>query len=517
MPGTTISKLSRTKYPAYSGERLRKAIHGYSARHSSPHETLPAMNNNLKFYIDGRWVEPHSFDRLPVINPATEQAFCEIAMGDLTDVESAVMAARRAFPAFARTSPAQRKQLLQRILEVFMAHYDDIADAIVQEVGAPKALSHDWQAGIGRRHLEQLLRTLDTFEFQKSRGTTLIAHEPVGVVALITPWNWPINQIVCKVAPALAAGCTMVLKPSEIAPINALLFAEVMHEAGVPAGVFNLINGDGPTVGAALSAHPHVDMVSFTGSTRAGTEIARLAAPTVKRVHQELGGKSANILLDDVDLQAAVTSGVDSCFGNSGQSCNAPTRMLVPAALHDQAVEIARRAAQKHIVGTPDAPATTMGPVISERQYDSIQRMIAIGIDEGAQLVCGGPGRPDHLPRGYYVQPTIFANVTQDMTIAREEIFGPVLVIQAYEDEAQAVEMANDSVFGLAAYVQSADRARARDVALQMRAGSVYINYPGWDSGAPFGGYKQSGNGREYAEWGLEAFLEVKGIVGWGA
>jgi aldehyde dehydrogenase (NAD+) len=426
------------------------------------------------------------------------------------------MAARSAFPAFSSTSPAQRKQLLQRILDAFMARYDEIADAITEEVGAPKSLSHAWQAGIGKRHLEQLLRTLDTFEFQKSRGTTLITHEPVGVVALITPWNWPINQIVCKVAPALAAGCTMILKPSEIAPINALLFAEVMHEAGVPAGVFNLLNGDGPTVGAALSAHPQVDMVSFTGSTRAGTEIARLAAPTVKRVHQELGGKSANILLDDVDLQAAVTSGVDSCFGNSGQSCNAPTRMLVPAALHDQAVDIARRAAQRHIVGAPNASATTMGPVISERQYDSIQRMIAIGIDEGAQLVCGGLGRPEHLPQGYYVQPTIFAHVTQDMTIAREEIFGPVLVIQAYQDEAQAVSMANDSVFGLAAYVQSADRERARDIARQMRAGSVYINYPNWDSAAPFGGYKQSGNGREYAEWGLEAFLEVKGIVGWG-
>ncbi|VVP83198.1 3-succinoylsemialdehyde-pyridine dehydrogenase [Pseudomonas fluorescens] len=475
------------------------------------------MKNTLKFYIDGRWVEPHSRERLPVINPATEQSFCEIAMGDLADVESAVMAARRAFPAFASTSPAQRKQLLQQVLDVFMERYDEIAEAIVQEVGAPKALSHDWQAGIGKRHLEQLLRTLDTFDFRKSRGTTLITHEPVGVVALITPWNWPINQIVCKVAPALAAGCTMVLKPSEIAPVNALLFAEVMHDAQVPPGVFNLINGDGPTVGAALSAHPQVDMVSFTGSTRAGTEIARLAAPTVKRVHQELGGKSANILLDDVDLQAAVTSGVESCLGNSGQSCNAPTRMLVPAALHDRAVDIARRAVQKHIVGAPDEAATTLGPVISERQYDSIQRMIGIGIAEGAQLVCGGLGRPEHLDRGYYVQPTIFANVTQDMTIAREEIFGPVLVIQAYEGEAQAVSMANDSVFGLAAYVQSADQARARDVALQMRAGSVYINYPSWDPGAPFGGYKQSGNGREYAEWGLEAFLEVKGIVGWGA
>jgi aldehyde dehydrogenase (NAD+) len=474
------------------------------------------MRNALKFYIDGRWVDPCSDTRLPVINPATEQAFGEIAMGNLDDVEAAVNAARRAFPSFAETSPAQRTKLLQRILAAFMDRYDEIADAILQEVGAPKALSHEWQAGIGKRHLEQLLRTLETFEFQKSRGTTLVRQEPVGVVALITPWNWPINQIVCKVAPALAAGCTMVLKPSEIAPINALLFAEVMHDAGVPPGVFNLINGDGPLVGAALSAHPEVDMVSFTGSTRAGVEIARLAAPTVKRVHQELGGKSANILLDDVDLASAVTSGVDSCFGNSGQSCNAPTRMLVPAALHDQAVEIARHAALAHTLGAPEDASTRMGPVISERQFNAIQRMIGIGIEEGAQLVCGGLGRPTHLPKGYYVQPTIFANVTQDMTISREEIFGPVLVIQPYDDLAHAVNMANDSVFGLAAYVQSADLERARKVALQMRAGSVYINYPNWDAGAPFGGYKQSGNGREYAEWGLEAFLETKGVVGWG-
>lgn len=475
------------------------------------------MENALKFYIDGRWVDPCGNDRMAVINPATEQAFGEIAMGNLDDVDAAVSAARRAFPAFAETSPAERKQLLERILAAFMNRYDEIADAVMQEVGAPKTLSHDWQAGIGKRHLEQLLLTLDTFEFQKQRGTTLISQEPVGVVALITPWNWPINQIVCKVAPALAAGCTMVLKPSEIAPINALLFAQVMHEAGVPAGVFNLINGDGPTVGAALAAHRDVDMVSFTGSTRAGTEIARLAAPTVKRVHQELGGKSANILLDDVDLESAVTSGVDSCFGNSGQSCNAPTRMLVPVALHDQAVEIARRAAMAHTLGAPDDAATRMGPVISERQFDAIQKMIGIGIEEGAQLVCGGLGRPAHLSTGYYVQPTIFANVTQDMTISREEIFGPVLVIQPYETDADAVSMANDSVFGLAAYVQSPDVERARKVALQMRAGSVYINYPNWDASAPFGGYKQSGNGREYAEFGLEAFLETKGIVGWGA
>jgi aldehyde dehydrogenase (NAD+) len=473
------------------------------------------MENTLKFYIDGRWVTPDSEEQLAVVNPATEQAFSRIAMGNEADVEAAVLAARRAFPAFARTSPNERKVLLEQVLDVFMQRYDEIAEAIMDEVGAPKALAYDWQAGIGKRHLQQLLRTLDTFAFQKTSGNTLINLEPVGVVALITPWNWPINQVVCKVAPALAAGCTMILKPSEIAPLNALLFAEVMHEAGVPAGVFNLINGDGPTVGAALAAHPEVDMVSFTGSTRAGVEVARVAAPTVKRVHQELGGKSANILLDDVDLENAVTAGVNSCFGNSGQSCNAPTRMLVPAALHDQAVQIARRAALAHHVGAPADPRTTLGPVISERQFKAIQRMIAIGIEEGAQLVCGGLDRPDGLEHGYYVKPTIFAGVTARMTIAREEIFGPVLAIMPYEDDEHAVTLANDSVFGLAGYVQSSNLQRARDIALQLRVGGVSINHPAWNPGAPFGGYKQSGNGREYAEWGLEAFLENKAIVGY--
>ncbi|HEX8595757.1 MAG TPA: aldehyde dehydrogenase family protein [Pseudomonas sp.] len=473
------------------------------------------MRNALKFYIDGRWVESAGTLRLPVINPATEQPFSEIALGNQADVDAAVSAAKRAFPTFSLTSVAERKELLEHMLASFMNRYDDIAQAITLEVGAPKGLARDWQAGIGKRHLQELLRTLDDFAFQKMCGSTLINFEPVGVVALITPWNWPINQIVCKVAPALAAGCTMVLKPSEIAPLNALLFAEVMHDAGVPAGVFNLINGDGPTVGAALACHPDVDMVSFTGSTRAGIEVARLAAPTVKRVHQELGGKSANILLDDAPLEAAVTAGVNSCFGNSGQSCNAPTRMLVPAALHDQAVQIARRAASAHRVGPPDDAQTTLGPVISERQYQAIQRLIAIGIEEGAQLVCGGLDRPDHLAQGYYVKPTIFAGVSPQMTISREEIFGPVLCIQPYTDEKQAVAMANDSVFGLAAYVQSASLERARAIALQLRVGSVSINYPAWDAGAPFGGYKQSGNGREYAQWGLEAFLEVKGIIGY--
>ncbi len=472
------------------------------------------MEHALKFYIDGRWVDPSGNDRLTVINPATEEPLGQIAMGGQADVDAAVRAAKRAFPAFASTSPSERQQLLRDILAAFLERYDDIAEAIQLEVGAPKALAHQWQAGIGRRHLEALIASLDTFAFRKLQGSTLITFDPVGVVALITPWNWPINQIVCKVAPALAAGCTMVLKPSEIAPFNALIFAEVMHSAGVPAGVFNLVNGDGPSVGAALACHADIDMVSFTGSTRAGIEVARLAAPTVKRVHQELGGKSANILLDDVALETAVSNGVNSCFGNSGQSCNAPTRMLVPAALHEQAVAIARRAALAHRLGAPDDDRSTLGPVISQRQFDAIERMIALGIEEGAELVCGGVGRPEHLERGYYVQPTIFANVGQHMRVAREEIFGPVLVIQPYEDERQAVEMANDSVFGLAAYVQSASLERARDIALQMRAGSVYINYPAWDAHAPFGGYKQSGNGREYAQWGLEAFLETKAIVG---
>ncbi|TBV09143.1 aldehyde dehydrogenase family protein [Phytopseudomonas dryadis] len=473
------------------------------------------MENTLKFYIDGRWVTPAGDTRLSVLNPATEQAFARIAMGNQADVDAAVLAARRAFPAFARTSPDERKILLEQILDVFMQRYDEIAEAIMAEVGAPRSLAYEWQAGIGKRHLQQLLRTLDTFAFQKSTGNTLINLEPVGVAALITPWNWPINQIVCKVAPALAAGCTMVLKPSEIAPLNALLFAEVMHEAGVPAGVFNLINGDGPTVGAALAAHPDVDMVSFTGSTRAGVEVARLAAPTVKRVHQELGGKSANILLDDVDLEKAVTAGVNACFGNSGQSCNAPTRMLVPAALQDQAVRIARRAALAHQVGAPSDPQSTLGPVISQRQFQAIQRMISIGIEEGAQLVCGGLGRPEGLQHGYYVKPTVFAAVTPDMTIAREEIFGPVLVMQSYHDDEHAVALANDSPFGLAGYIQSPDLQRARRIALQLRVGGVYINHPDWNPGAPFGGYKQSGNGREYAQWGLEAFLETKAIVGY--
>ncbi|GJH11173.1 aldehyde dehydrogenase family protein [Caballeronia novacaledonica] len=475
------------------------------------------MRHLQQFYIDGEWVEPFGSTRLPVIDPSTEEAIGEVALGDARDVDRAVAAARRAFVSFSQTRVEERVALLERMLEAYIARYDEMADVISREIGAPTKLAHAWQAALGKRHIEETLRTVEHFPWQRRKGTTLVNHEPVGVAALITPWNWPINQIVCKVAPALAAGCTVVLKPSEVSPMNAVLFAEIMDAAGVPKGVFNLVNGDGPTVGAALSAHPDVDMVSFTGSTRAGIEIAKLAAPTVKRVHQELGGKSANILLDDVDLEAAVTAGVNSCFSNSGQSCNAPTRMLVPASRHDEAVEIALRAAGRHRVGPAGDPATTMGPVVSEVQFGRVQRLIDIGIEEGASLVAGGPGRPDGLERGYYVKPTVFANVNPSMTIAREEIFGPVLAIMPYRDEEEAIAIANDTPYGLAAYVQSKDQERARRVALKMRAGSVYVNYPAWDPGSPFGGYKQSGNGREYGEWGLEAFLEVKGIVGYGA
>ncbi|WP_414440857.1 aldehyde dehydrogenase family protein [Burkholderia sp. 22PA0106] len=474
------------------------------------------MTDALNFYIDGAWVAPFGDARLPVVDPCTEQPYAEVALGDARDVERAVAAAKRAFGTFSQTEPAERVALLRRVLDVYLRRYDEIAATLSRELGAPPALASDWQAGLGRRHLEELLRTSETFVWQRRKGSTLICHEPLGVVALITPWNWPINQIVCKVAPALLAGCTMVLKPSEVSPLDAALFAEVLHEAGVPPGVFNLVHGDGPGVGAALCAHPDIDMVSFTGSTRAGVQVATLAAPGVKRVHQELGGKSANLLLDDADFETAVKNGVDSCFSNSGQSCNAPTRMLVPAERHDEAVEIARRAALAHRVGAPGTAGVTMGPVVNAVQFGRVQRLIEAGVAEGAQLVAGGPGRPDGLTQGYYVKPTVFANVRPDMSIANEEIFGPVLAILPYRDEEEAISIANDSPYGLAAYVQSGDLARARRVGFRLRAGGVYLNYPAWDAGAPFGGYKQSGNGREYAEWGLEAFLEVKGVVGYG-
>lgn len=474
------------------------------------------LKNAQRFYIDGEWIEPKGKAMLGVINPATEQSIGLVAMGSAADVERAVAAAKAAFPSFSRTSKQERLALLQRVLECYQARLAKIARALTLEMGAPAGFALEWQAGIGTKHIEQMIRSLEQFEFTTQRGTTRVVKEPIGVVALITPWNWPINQIACKVLPALATGCTMVLKPSELAPFNAVLFAEALHEAGVPPGVFNLVQGDGPSVGQPLASHPDVDMVSFTGSTRAGVLVAKSAADTVKRVHQELGGKSANILLPDCDLPRAVELGVLGCFSNAGQSCNAPTRMLVPADRHGEALEIARRVAEQINVGDPDAEGTNMGPVISRAQFHKIQELISTGIAEGAQLVSGGLGLPSSLEHGYFVRPTVFGNVQPEMTIAREEIFGPVLAIIPYASVEEAVSIANDSVFGLAGYVQGTDQKLARDVAGQLRAGTVYINYPAWDPAAPFGGYKQSGNGREYADFALHDFVEIKGIVGYG-
>ncbi len=475
------------------------------------------MENALRFYIDGAWVEPARPGRLAVIDPSNEEPFAEIAMGSAADVDRAVSAARAAFPRFAATSKAERIELLEGVLDVYRRRSHEMAAIISREMGAPIGFAESAQAWMGTAHLQKMIEVLRDYSFEHMRGTTRVVREPIGVVGMITPWNWPINQIACKVAPALATGCTMVLKPSEISPLSGLLFAEIMHEAGVPRGVFNLVNGDGPQVGEAMSRHPGIDMMSFTGSTRAGVLVAKAAADTVKRVSQELGGKSANILLPDADLERAVRLGVSGCFGNSGQSCNAPTLMFVHADQHDRVAAIARDAAQSFKVGDPGAADTVLGPVVSEIQYDKIQGLIARGIEEGATLVCGGPGRPEGLNRGYYVRPTVFADVDHSMTIAREEIFGPVLSIIPYANEEQAVEMANDTVYGLAAYIQSADMERARRVAGRMRAGTVYINYPAWDAGAPFGGYKQSGNGREYADFAIEDFTEIKGIVGYEA
>ena len=474
------------------------------------------MSHHLKFFIDGAWVDPAVPATLDVINPATEEAYTQISLGSKVDIDRAVAAAKKAFASFSRTPVADRLALLKTILDVYNARFEDIAVAVSEEMGAPLSFARDAQAWAGRAHMEATIEALQSYEFSEKRGSTMVVKEPIGVCALITPWNWPLNQIVCKVAPAIAAGCTVVLKPSEIAPISGIVWAEILEEAGVPKGVFNLVNGTGPDVGQVMAGHPDVDMVSFTGSTRAGIIVAKTAADTVKRVAQELGGKSANIILPDADLERAVRKGVRGCFGNSGQSCDAPTRMLVPADRHDEALKFAKTAAEAHKVGSPTDEDTDLGPVVSQLQFDKIQRLIEAGIKEGATLVTGGLGRPEGLNRGYYVRPTVFGNVTNDMTIAREEVFGPVLAILPYKTEEEAIAIANDTVYGLAAYVQSQDIEHARAVALEMRAGSVYLNYPEWDTHAPFGGYKQSGNGREYADWGIHDFLEIKGIVGYG-
>jgi aldehyde dehydrogenase (NAD+) len=470
--------------------------------------------DNRQFYIDGAWVDPASPKVFDVINPATEAVAGVISMGGAQDVDRAVAAARRAFDAYSRTTPQERLALMERILTAYKAHYDEIAQAISTEMGAPITLAKGSQTRIGVGHISAMIEVLKSFKFEETRGKVRLVQEPVGVCALITPWNWPMNQVAAKVVPALAAGCTMVLKPSEYSPFSAILWAKVMHEAGVPAGVFNLINGDGTHVGAPLSSHRDVDMVSFTGSTRAGTEVARNAAASVKRVHQELGGKSPNVLLDDADFERAVKQSVLHVFQNSGQSCNAPTRMLVPAGKMAAVEAIAKRIAETVVVGDPASEKTNLGPVVSKLQFDRVEGYIEKGIAEGASLITGGIGRPEGLAKGYYVKPTIFSNVRNDMTIAREEIFGPVLCILPYQTEEQAVQIANDTPYGLAAYVWSQDTVRARRVGNRIRAGQVALNGASGDMSTPFGGFKASGNGREYGEFGLRDFLEVKAMIG---
>lgn len=475
---------------------------------------IPA--NMLKFYINGAWVEPASQTRMGVENPATEEIVAEVALGNQTDIDAAIAAARAAFDAWTVRPVAERIAIVKRILEVYNSRAEEFAQVMSTEMGAPITWAREAQFWAGQVHIEATIKAAEEMVWEYNRGTTRIVYEGIGVCALITPWNWPMNQIACKVAPALVAGCTMVLKPSEIAPLSGVLFAQVCHEAGVPAGVFNMVNGTGPEVGARMSSHPEVDMVSFTGSTRAGTAVAAAAAPTVKRVAQELGGKSANIILPTADIAAAVKAGVEGCFGNTGQSCDAPTRMFVPRASHDLALVAAREAAEAVVVGDPRDEATTMGPLVSKLQFDKVQGLIAKGIEEGATLVSGGLGRPVGVNRGWFVRPTIFGGVTDAMTIAREEIFGPVLSILPYDSIDQAVASANDSPYGLAAYIAGPVE-DAKPVARRLRAGTVNLNYPAWDTSAPFGGYKQSGNGREYADWGIHDFCEVKGIVGYGA
>jgi aldehyde dehydrogenase (NAD+) len=469
------------------------------------------MRDMLQFYIDGQWVDPITPRALDVINPATEEVCGRISLGSEADVDRAVAAARRAFESYAQTTREERIALLEAILEEFSRRYNDVAEAITEEMGAPRGLSRDAQAASGPQHIKAAIRALKTFEFEERSRTTLIVKEPIGVCGLITPWNWPMNQIAVKVAPALAAGCTMVLKPSEIAPFDAMIFAEVLDAAGVPAGVFNLVNGDGPGVGTALSQHADVDMVSFTGSTRAGVAVAQNAAPTVKRVAQELGGKSANIILDDADFTETVASGARDVFENTGQSCDAPTRMLVPRERLEEAGAIAAAAAAATVVGDPTDENTEVGPLVSEAQWNKVH------IDEGASLVAGGTGLPDGLERGYFARPTVFTGVDNGMTIAREEIFGPVLSIIPYDDDDDAVRIANDTSYGLAGYVSSSNLERARKIAARLRTGMVHINGAYLDAMAPFGGYKQSGNGREWGAHGIDEFLEVKSIYGFDA
>ena len=477
---------------------------------------MTEMADATLFYMGGAWTEPISSARADVVDPATGRGFAQVALGGGPDVDRAVRAARAAFPAYAASTRVERLDLLGRIAAGYERRIPDLVAALVSELGAPAGFARDPQVSIGLAHLQAAVATLRDYRFGYSQGTTRIIREAAGVAALITPWNWPLNQIVVKVAPALATGCTMVLKPSELTPVSATIFAEIVHEAGVPPGVFNLVHGDGPGAGRALAAHPEVDLVSFTGSTRAGIDVATVAAPGVKRVLQELGGKSPFIVLPDADLAAAVGSCCATCFANTGQSCDAPTRLLVPRARHDEAKDLARVAARAMRIGLPADRETTMGPLISQRQFDHVQRLILSGIAQGATLVEGGGGRPDGMARGFFVRPTVFAGVTPEMDVAREEIFGPVVTIMPYDGVDEAIRIANDTEYGLAAYVHGADVGQARAVAAALRAGTIYVNDPALDLGAPFGGYKRSGNGREYGAFGFDDFTEIKGVIGYG-
>jgi aldehyde dehydrogenase (NAD+) len=469
----------------------------------------------LKFYIDGAWVDPAAPSTLGIVNPATEEIFAQISLGSRPDVDRAAKAARRAFATYSVTDVEERLSWLQKIIEGFRARLPELARMMTMEMGAPITFATQRQATVALFHFEEAARVLANYKFEERIGNGIVRREPIGVCGLITPWNWPLNQVASKVAPALATGCTVVLKPSEIAPLSAMLVAEIIDEAGVPAGVFNLVNGDGPTVGEAIAAHPDIDMVSFTGSTTAGVRVAKLAADTVKRVAQELGGKSANIILADADLKAAVIQGVHACYTNGGQNCQSPTRMLIPRAQRDAAFAAAREAVDSIRLGDPLDPASTMGPLVSQAQFEKVQDLIQSGVDEGATLVAGGTGRPSEVNNGYYVRPTVFGDVTPQMKIAREEIFGPVLSIMSYDTEDEAIEIANDTPFGLAGFVQSSDPVRARAVANRIRAGRVYLNGAPFDRSLPFGGYKQSGNGREFGVFGFEEYLEVKAILGY--
>jgi aldehyde dehydrogenase (NAD+) len=473
------------------------------------------MKQFRDFYIGGKWVITSGTDELTVINPSNEEPIATVSLGSAADADRAVAAAKAAFDSYGQTTPNERMSFLKRITEVYESRMDEMAVTISEEMGAPISLSRRAQVPAGLAHFKQISKVLENYQFEEPRGTTLMRREPIGVCGLITPWNWPMNQIASKVAPALAAGCTVVLKPSELAPLSARLFAEILDEAGLPPGVFNLVNGHGTVVGAALASHSDIAMISFTGSTRAGISVASAAAPTVKRVTQELGGKSANIVLDDADLGKAVQDGVHACFRNSGQSCNAPTRLLVPHRRMGNAAAVAKQAAGSIKVGDPLAADTSVGPLANKAQFEKVQQFIKRGIEEGAKLIAGGLGRPDGITSGFFVKPTVFADVHNNMQIAREEIFGPVLSIIGYDDEDDAVQKANDTPYGLSGYVTSGDQARARRVAKRIRSGNVHINYAPVDFGGCFGGYKQSGNGREWADAGLEEFLELKAIFGY--